>query len=55
MSAARKPKPAVPESVEYDEVVIAGKTIRLKRVKLMHPFKEGDAVKLVRQARGYRH
>lgn len=54
MSAIRNTRPATPEEAEYDEITVNGKTIRLKRVKLRHPFKEGDAVKLVRQTRGYR-
>lgn len=49
MSAQPKPR-----DDEYQEVVVNGQTIRLKKLKLKRPFEKGDAVKLVRSIRGYR-
>lgn len=49
-----KPKP-VDEAEEYRLITVNGKTIRLPKLHLRHPMKEGDSVRLVRACRGYRN
>jgi hypothetical protein len=47
-------KPKSADDLEYREITVNGKTIRVPRLHLRHPLKKGDAVNLVKASRSCR-